>query len=68
MYKFILIQDGNVYSETTNIIDFDNEITTIILDNNLLSYQKIKETHLITLILLIVNKLDFDITIKKEDK
>lgn len=67
MFKFILIKDENIYSETTNILDFDNEITTIIYDNNLLSLEKIKVTSLISLILLIVNELDFDIIIKKED-
>ena len=66
MNKFILMQDGNIYSVSTNIVDFDNEITTIIYDNNLLSIEKIKVTSLISLILLIVNELDFDIIIKKE--
>lgn len=65
MYKFILMQDGNVYSETTNIVDFDNEISNIVFDNDLLPFKKIKETHLLGLILLIVNELDFDIIIKK---
>ena len=65
MKRYQIIQDGNIYSELTNIVDFDLEVTDILINNNVLKTYTIKTLSLNCLVTILENELDMEVIIKE---
>lgn len=65
MKRYQIIQDGNIYSELTNIVDFDLEVTDILINNNVLKTYTVKTLPLKSLVTILENELDMEVIIKE---